>query len=134
MKSKIRIILLEIYDLLLASGAICMGIQMMQSESGIFAEYPKEWLSKLPFTGWFIPGILTVIIFGLGNLFAAVMAFLNKDKAWIASGIMGLILLLSLAAQIGILGECYLATVEFIILSFIQLALSVNVYLHFKSA
>lgn len=115
---------LGIYDLLLASGAVYMGILMIAGKQG-FSEYPAGWSAKLPFAGWFVPGILAIAVFGVGNAAAAVLSFKSKGGgAWIASVAMAFILLLSLICQVAVLHDWYLATVEFMLLSLIQLFLS----------
>ncbi|MBE1557180.1 hypothetical protein [Sporosarcina limicola] len=76
MKQTIRARMLGVYDLFLATGAIWIGAQMVRSRSGIFAEeYPDSWASSLPFESWVMPGVLTIVIFGLGNIVAAVFSF-----------------------------------------------------------
>ncbi|HEY5585156.1 MAG TPA: hypothetical protein VIK78_11795 [Ruminiclostridium sp.] len=118
-------IILGIYDLILASGAIFSGFLMLSSSKGIFSEYPTEWLSILPFKSWIIPGIIAISLFGVGNIVAAIFSFRRKNnKSWFASSLMGGILLISLVCQVIILGEWYLATMEFLILSIVQLCLS----------
>ncbi|WHY82586.1 hypothetical protein [Siminovitchia fortis] len=48
MKQTIRARMLGIYDLFLATGAIWIGVQMVKSNSGIFAEeYPDSWASRM---------------------------------------------------------------------------------------
>lgn len=126
MKSKIRKCLLGILDLALAAGAIYTGYLMMFTEYGIFDQYPREWIGILPFHNWIIPGILAVIIFGLGNMIASVLCFLEKyNRYWVASAIMGGILLLTMLFLGIILKEYYLATLELIFLAMIQLSLCI---------
>lgn len=125
MKQSVRVKLLGIHDLVLAFGAIFTGVMMVNSSYGIFTEYPKEWLSKVPFESWVIPGIIAILVFGLGNIIASIFSFrMKNNKAWFASAIMGGIFFISLIAQVVVLGETYLATVEFFILCIIQLCLS----------
>lgn len=40
-----------IYNLLLAVGAIGLGVLMYTGKGG-FATYPQEWVDKLPVTSW----------------------------------------------------------------------------------
>lgn len=128
MYQKIRVSLLGAYDLIMAYGAISTGISMIRSSKGVFIEYPNEWLSKVPFESWVPPGIIAIILFGLGNIIAAILSFRVKNKnSWFMSGIMGGIFFISLVSQIIILREWYLATVIFMILSVIQLCLCVYV-------
>lgn len=65
--------LLCIYDMILAFGAIYIGLDMLNSSSKMFTQYPKEWLSKVPFGGWVIPGLIAIVLFGMGNLIAAIV-------------------------------------------------------------
>jgi hypothetical protein len=130
MTQKTRKNLLGIYDLLLAAGAIFTGIMMIQSNYGVFTQYPKEWLSILPFESWFLPGILAILIFGLGNIISALVVFRkSSNTSWKMSALMGVIFFMSIVAQRLILGEWYMATVQFLILSIIQLSLSGFVFL-----
>ena len=98
---------------------------MVFSTNGMFIEYPKEWLSKVPFESWVIPGIIAIVLFGLGNIIAAIFSFRKENnRSWFVSALMGGILFISIVVQVIILGQWYLATVELLIFSIIQLCLS----------
>ena len=125
MNQKRRRNLLGIYDLFLAFCAFYLGILMLRSSTGIFSEYPEEWLSKVPFHNWFIPGIIAIIVFGFGNTLAAIFSFRKgTNKPWLLSAIMGGIFFIGLIIQIVVLRETYLATMEALVLSLVQLCLS----------
>ncbi|WP_246031495.1 hypothetical protein [Salibacterium salarium] len=94
------------------------------TSGGNFVEYPDKWASILPFDNWVIPGVLAIIIFGFGNILAAIFTFKKGHSSWAVSAIMGGIFFVSLICQVIILGETYLATVQFLILSIIQSSLS----------
>ncbi len=118
-------IILGLYDSVLAISAIVIGIQMVQSNSGIFAEYPTEWLFKLPFNSWVQLGIIAIVVFGTGNAFSAIMCFKSSSNMpWLSSALVGLILLVCIIAQVMILGEWYLPSVEFFAAGIIQIILS----------
>ncbi|NNU75538.1 hypothetical protein [Clostridium estertheticum] len=124
MKEKIKVNLLGFYDLVLALGAIYIGGMMISSRGGVFTQYPKEWLSKVPFDNWIAPGIITIVLFGLGNIIAAILSFRKgNSKFWVVSAIMGGLLFVSIITQVIVLGEWYMATCEFLILSIGQLGL-----------
>lgn len=132
MKQKTRMNLLGLYNLILALGAIYTGMLMIRG-NGIFIDYPKEWLGKVPFVSWFIPGIIAIVLFGLGNIIASIFCFRKKSSSsWLMSAIMGGVFFISLVAQAIIFKELYLATVEFFILSIIQLCLIVFVFKGYK--
>ncbi len=118
-------ILLGVYDLLLAVAAVFCGTLMINSSYGIFSNYPSEWILILPFKNWIIPGILTIAIFGIGNIIAAFFCFRRKNNSsWFFSALMGGIFLTLLIMQVLLIGEYYLATIEFLIFSILQLILS----------
>ncbi len=113
--------LLGLYELLLAVGAIITGVAMING-SGIFSVYPKEWLGKIPFESWASIGILGIMVFGLGNIFAAIASFSRgRTRPWLISLFMGLLLLVGIIYFRILLGEWYLATAQFLILSILQI-------------
>lgn len=127
--SKMKIVLM-IYDLFLALGAIYEGFRMVL---GRYGEYPLEWLVRVPFKSWVIPGIIAILFYGLVNLLAGVFTFIRGKKGIIISFTMGVIFLVSLIISIRVLGDIYLATGEFIILSIIQILLSIITFMVYRS-
>lgn len=124
MKRKFSIIL-GIYDLVLALGAVYSGLLMVDSEIEIFSKYPVQWLSKLPFSNWIIPGLIVIAVFGIGNAAAAIFSFKERSRQpWLASAAAGALLLICVVCQVLILGDWYLPTVEFMLVSIVQLFLS----------
>lgn len=118
--------ILSFYNLLLAIGAMYSGIMMI---SGKLGEYPAEWINKLPFTNWIYPGIIVIILYSIGNFIAAGFNITENNKGLIFSAIMGVVLLVTTLLSIKILGEMYLATLEFIFFSIIQIALTLFIFI-----
>lgn len=132
MNKRIVMNILGIYDLILAAGAIWIGA-MMISKNGMFTEYPNEWLTVLPFNSWVVPGIIGIVLFGLGNIIAAIQSFKKTGyRVWLTSTVMSGILLIGLTLQVIILGEVFLATIEFFILGIIQLCITGYGFVCFK--
>jgi hypothetical protein len=128
MKDRYRLYLLGAYDLALSFGAIATGIMMLWSNYGIFKEYPKEWLSKLPFHSWVWPGIIIIVLFGLGNIISASAAFRKNISGTGALTVgMGAALLICLALQRVILGEWYLADIYLLIFGAVQIILGSSI-------
>lgn len=123
MKRKFILNLLGLYDLLISLGAIRTGIYMILG-TGAFYEFPKEWIPKVPFQNWFLPGIIGIVVFGLGNFIAAILIFRKRSKTPLhASTIMASIFFLSMSAQYIVFGEHYLPADILFGLSIIQLLL-----------
>ncbi|WP_294188157.1 hypothetical protein [uncultured Clostridium sp.] len=133
MKSKISRGILSFFDLFLAIGAIYYGIQMI---AGIWDRnwgvFPPEWIGRVPFTSWFWPGVIALIFFGIGNLFAAYSSISKDNKPWLPSLFIGIVFLVSLIISVPVLGEMYLPTVMFIILSLVQLILAMLAFFYLK--
>ena len=66
MRDKRYLRILGLFELALAIGAILTSISMIAG-GGLFAEYPQEWIGKIPFESWSSIGILGLIVFGIGN-------------------------------------------------------------------
>ena len=117
---------LSCFNLFLAIGAMYYGIEMITGiwdrDWGVF---PPEWIGRVPFTSWFWPGVIALIFFGLGNLFAAYYSISKANKPWLPSLFMGTVFLVSLIISVPVLGEMYLPTAMFIILSIVQLILTI---------
>lgn len=129
MKRNVRLNLLGGYDLFLSLGAVHTGITMILGKGG-FNEFPEEWLTKVPFQNWVLPGIIGIAVFGLGNFIAAIFAFRKKGNlAWLMSTVMAVIFFLSLVTQYLIFRERYLPAGIFLMLSIIQILICVFAYI-----
>lgn len=128
-----RMNLLGIFDSIIALGAIYTGVMMVSSKA-VFSVFPSEWLSKVPFKSWFIPGIIAIVVFGLGNIIATFFSFKKgSNRPWLFSATMGSIFFVSIIFQVIILEEWYLATFEFLIFSMIQISLSIYCFVGYRN-
>lgn len=115
--------ILNTFNLLLSLGAFYLG-GLMFLKKGIFSAFPQEWIGQMPFSSWASLALFGIIIFGIGNAVAFAYGFIKKNKkVFILSIGMGSLLLLCAALPIVLLGEWYLPTAYFFILSSIQLVL-----------
>lgn len=121
---------LSIYDLFLATGAIWLGLLMIISKSGtIFAEpYPESWARNVPIDSWVMLAVLAIVIFGLGNIMAAILSFKKtRHSSWYASTAMGSVFLIGLAYHYMAVGETYLlVSGPFLLFGVVQLCLSLS--------
>ena len=115
--------LVSAFNLAMSLGAFYMGISMLPF-MGVFVEFPPEWVGVMPFNSWSALATYGMVVFGSGNAVAAVYGFVRKTrKIFVANLGLGVLLFLSAALPIMLLGEWYLPLVFFFVLSFIQIAL-----------
>ncbi|MYL32461.1 hypothetical protein GLW08_06785 [Pontibacillus yanchengensis] len=111
----------SMYDLLLTLGAFYIGISMLLG-NGIFATFPPGWNGIMLFNNWASLALFAIIIFGIGNARVSIYGFIKKEKKlFILTLTMGMIFLLSTVTQIILVKELYLATVQFMFFSSIQI-------------
>lgn len=77
MKLKISRYLLGVFDLVILVNVLIVGVSMIR-QTGNYIEYPVEWLSKTPFDNFVLPGIIGIMIYGIGNLIAAIFAIAKR--------------------------------------------------------
>ena len=131
MKQKLSLYLYGIFELFLVLGAVATGILMIRDPYGLYGifphKFPSEWLNKVPFDNWFIPGIISILVFGVGNIAASIYCFRKQPKkSGIMGIIMGVILLVSIGTQMLMLG-IYLVSIECLVLSIIQFSYGIYV-------
>lgn len=132
MKKKLCLISYGIFELFIGAIAVKIGIPMIIYPDSYPFEYPTEWLTKVPFTNWFIPGIIAVLVYGLFNIISAVIIIAKKQRNSVVFGIaMGCTLLVSIIVQIIILGS-FLISVECLFVSIIQIIYGVYILRKFN--
>jgi hypothetical protein len=73
--------------------AIAGGFRLVSNPSGTL-DIPLEWLSNSPFTNYFIPGLVLLIIIGFGNVLAGMVTFLRKRYTGSLAVVLGTFLIL----------------------------------------
>lgn len=125
MKLKTRKIVLGLYDLLLAGFAIWGGTLMVSSVQ-VFSEYPPEWAGKLPFDSWLPYGLIAIVVFGLGNLAAAILCFTAGIRlAAIWSEILSVLLCAIMLGVFVMTGQTTMPGNMYLIAGALQLVLSI---------
>jgi hypothetical protein len=72
---------LGILQVYVSIGAIPEGIAMITDPRGSSLGMSIDWLSKSPFSNFFIPGIFLLVVTGLGSLLGGVFSFKRHYKA-----------------------------------------------------
>jgi hypothetical protein len=79
--------------------AIAGGFRLVSNPSGTL-DIPLEWLSNSPFTNYFIPGLVLLIIIGFGNVLAGMVTFLRKRYTGSLAVVLGTFLILYMTIEV----------------------------------
>ncbi|MEJ2114441.1 MAG: hypothetical protein P8X62_12445 [Flavobacteriaceae bacterium] len=129
-KSKFLAYFLGILQALIGLTAIAGGFRLISNPNGI-PDFPIEWLSNSPFNNYFIPGLVLLIVIGLGNVLAGTVTFLRKRYSGSIAIVLGIFLILYMATEVWFVGLRNFLQPLYFILGVIVLILGLKL---FKSA
>ena len=129
-KSKFLAYFLGVLQALIGLTAIAGGFRLISNPNGI-PDFPIEWLSNSPFNNYFIPGLVLLIVIGLGNVLAGTVTFLRKRYSGSIAIVFGIFLILYMATEVWFVGLRNFLQPLYFILGVIVLILGLKL---FKSA
>ena len=80
------------------------GARLVADPSGASIDLPVEWLAGSAFSNYFVPGLVLLIVLGLGPWVAAYGVWRRRPWGWTSSFVVGAALIVWLAIQIRIIG------------------------------
>jgi hypothetical protein len=80
------------------------GLGLVLDPSGESVGIPLEWLSGSPFPDYLIPGVFLFTVLGIGPLLVAHGVWRRHPGSWAASVMVGVVLLLWIGIEIGVVG------------------------------
>jgi hypothetical protein len=83
---------------------IAGGIGLTVDPSGESLDIPLEWLAGSPFPDYLIPGVFLLTVLGIGPLLIARGVWRRRPWSWAASVMVGVVLFLWIAIEIGVIG------------------------------
>jgi hypothetical protein len=101
MKSRKRpYVFLGIIQLIVAIGALPAGILFLTDPSGEMMGMDTEMLKNAPFSDYLIPGLILLVILGLGNAVSALFSFNRVNISGKAGVLLGAILIVWIGIQL----------------------------------
>ena len=83
--------------------AIAGGFRLVSNPNGT-SDIPIEWLNSSPFTNYFIPGLVLLIVIGFGNVLGGIFSFLSKRYAGGLAAMLGTFLILFMTIEVWFIG------------------------------
>ncbi len=82
-----------------ALGAIPASLMLITDPSGTSLGLPLEWIDQSVFGNYLLPGIVLLIVFGLGSLIAAFGVWRRQQWSWLLTILLGLALMIWIVVQ-----------------------------------
>ena len=80
------------------------GYGLVSDPTGATMDTPMEWIRNSPFSDYFIPGLILLIIIGLGNVLAALFTILQQKYSGEIAAILGSFLIIYMSIEIWFIG------------------------------
>jgi hypothetical protein len=107
--------------------AIAGGFRLVSNPNGA-SDIPIEWLNSSPFTNYFIPGSVLLIVIGFGNVLGGIFSFLSKRYAGGLAAMLGTFLILFMAIEVWFVGLRNFLQPLYFILGAIVLVLGLKLF------
>ena len=129
-KNKLMVYFLAVIQTFIGITAIAGGLRLVSNPSGL-PDFPIEWLINSPFTNYFFPGLVLMIVIGFGYVVSGTVTFLRKGYSGRIAALLGLCLILYMTVEVWFVGLRNFLQPLYFMLGVIVLILGLNL---FKSA
>jgi hypothetical protein len=126
-KNRFLAYLLGALQVFIGLTAIAGGFRLVSNPNGI-PDFPIEWLTNSPFTNYFIPGLVLLIIIGFGNILAGIVTFLRKAYTGSIAAVLGPFLIFYMAIEIWFIGLHNFLQPLYFILGVIEFILGLKLF------
>lgn len=90
--------------LLQALSGLAGGIGLVGDPSGANLGIPLEWLAGSPFADYWIPGIVLLVVLGIGPLLVVYALWWRPNWGWLGSLAVGVALIIWILVEIMVIG------------------------------
>ncbi len=103
-KNKFVLYALGVLQIFIGITAVMGGFGLVSDPSGTKMDVPLALLKNSPFTDYFIPGLVLLVVNGTGNVLAGIVTFLRNRYAGILAIFLGTFLTLYMATEVWFIG------------------------------
>lgn len=103
-KNKFVLYALGVLQIFIGITAVMGGFGLVSDPSGTKMDVPLALLKNSPFTDYFIPGLVLLVVNGAGNVLAGIVTFLRNRYAGILAVFFGTFLTLYMATEVWFIG------------------------------
>ena len=102
-KSKLMAYFLGVIQAFIGITAIAGGSRLVSNPHGL-PDFPIEWLINSPFSNYFFPGLVLLIVIGFGFVVSSTLNFLRKRYAGGMAALLGICLILYMIIEVWFVG------------------------------
>jgi hypothetical protein len=106
--------------------AVLGGFGLVSDPSGTKMNVPLELLKNTPFTNYLIPGLVLLIVIGVGNVFAGIVTFLRHRYAGSISVFFGAVLAFYMITEVWLIGLVNFSQPLYFVLGAVELIFGLN--------
>jgi len=127
-KNKFIIYTLGVLQIFIGITAILGGFSLVSDPSGTKMNVPLELLKNSPFTNYLIPGLVLLIVNGIGNVLAGIVTFFRTRYTGNLAIFFGVFLTLYIAIEVWFIGLQNFSQPLYFILGVIVLILGLKLF------
>ena len=131
-KNKLMVYFLGIIQAFIGITAIAGGLRLVSNPNGL-PDFPIEWLINSPFSNYFFPGLVLLIIIGFGFVVSSTLNFFRKRYSGGIATLLGICLILYMIIEVWFVGLRNFLQPLYFILGVIVLTFSLNLFKSFKN-
>lgn len=126
-KNKLMAYFLGIIQAFIGITAIGGGLRLVSNPNGL-PDFPIEWLINSPFSNYFFPGLVLLIIIGFGFVVSSTLNFLRKRYSSGIAALLGICLILYMIIEVWFVGLRNVLQPLYFILGVIVLIIGLNLF------
>ena len=118
---------LGLLQLFIGVSAIAGGAKLVLDPSGAGLQIPLHWLVGSPFSSYFIPGLVLLVMIGAGTTLASVFTIFGNRNADLMAVGSGMLLILFITAEVWFIGFRVFLQPLYLILGGVEVALGLRI-------
>ncbi len=126
-KNKLMAYFLGVIQAFIGITAIAGGSKLVSNPHGL-PDFPIEWLINSPFSNYFFPGLVLLIVIGFGFVVSSTMNFLRKRYSGGMAALLGVCLILYMIIEVWFVGLRNFLQPLYFVLGVIVLILGSNLF------
>jgi len=102
-KNKLMVYFLGVIQAFIGITALAGGLRLVSNPNGL-PDFPIEWLINSPFSNYIFPGLVLLIVIGVGYVVSSTVTLLRKRYSGSMTALLGICLILYITIEVWFVG------------------------------